>query len=215
MRITVLGATGMAGAAVVTEALSRGHAVLGTSRRGDLTPRAGLDVRALDVTDPAAVEAALAPADVAVLSVRFPPGEEHRIASATSGVLDAAARTGTRVLVVGGSAPLRSPNGRDLLVLDDPALVPEAWRNIARASLDQFHACERHHHRGWTYLSPPAVFEPGPRTGSYRRGTTTLLLDADGASRISPADLAIAVLDEIETPGPDRHITAVGPGTSS
>jgi putative NADH-flavin reductase len=34
-----------------------------------------------------------------------------------------------------------------------------------------------------------------------------LLLDADGRSRISAEDLAVAVADELETPGPDRLLT--------
>ncbi len=59
------------------------------------------------------------------------------------------------------------------------------------------------------YLSPTAVLEPGERTGRYRRGTETLLLGADGKSRISAEDLAVAVLDELRTPATDRHLTVV------
>ncbi|WP_416382691.1 MULTISPECIES: hypothetical protein [Nocardia] len=78
--------------------------------------------------------------------------------------------------------------------------------HAALASLTQLRVCEPHPAR-WTYLSPPALLEPGERTGRYRRGTTTLLLDADGRSRISAEDLAVAVLDELENPGGDRHFT--------
>lgn len=59
------------------------------------------------------------------------------------------------------------------------------------------------------YLSPPPVREPGTRTGRHRRGTDTPLLGADGRSSISAEDLAVAVLDELERPGPDRHVTVV------
>ncbi|GAB3116661.1 hypothetical protein GCM10027055_26570 [Janibacter alkaliphilus] len=59
----------------------------------------------------------------------------------------------------------------------------------------------------WAYLSPPALLEPGTRTGRYRRGTTTLLTAQDGKSWISAEDLAVAVVDELEQPGADRHIT--------
>ena len=38
----------------------------------------------------------------------------------------------------------------------------------------------------------------GPRAGHYRLGEDTLLMDADGKSRISAADLAVAVVDEVE-----------------
>ncbi|MDN6748551.1 MAG: NAD(P)H-binding protein [Brevibacterium sp.] len=216
MRIAVFGATGMAGSAIVSEALTRGHHVVAASRR-PATANANeehLAVRTVDVADPDAVDAVLADADAAVLTIRLAPGEEDRLAPLTRGVLDAAAHHDTRLLIVGGSAPLRSLSRPDRLLIDDPDHVPEAWKSIAQASLDQFHTCQEHPYAGYVYLSPPAVFEPGERSGSYRRGTTTLLTDANGASRITPPDFALAVLDELEQPGCDRHFTvAHGPAS--
>ena len=92
-------------------------------------------------------------------------------------------------------------------MIDDPSYVPALWRKIAQASLDQLDACRKHPYTGWTYLSPPALFVPGPRTGRYRRGTTALLIDTGGVSRITAGDLAVAVIDDIESPGGDRHFT--------
>jgi putative NADH-flavin reductase len=43
---------------------------------------------------------------------------------------------------------------------------------------------------------------PGERTGQYRIGKDQLLTDAEGASRISLQDYAVAMLDEAEHP---RH----------
>lgn len=209
MRIAVLGATGMAGRAIVSEALTRGHHVIAASRR-PTTAHATTEhpsVCAVDVADSDAVEAVLAEVDAAVLTIRLPPGEEDRLAPLTRGVLDAAAHRGTRLLIVGGSAPLHSPNHPGRLLIDDRDHVPEEWKTVAQASLDQFHACQAHGYTGWVYLSPPAVFEPGDRSGSYQRGTTTLLTDANGASRITAPDFAIAVLDELENPGDDQHFT--------
>lgn len=209
MRIAVFGATGMAGSAIISEALTRGHQVVAASRRPTTTNEneERLSVRTVDVADPHAVDAVLANVDAAVLTIRLASGEENRLAPLTRGVLDAAAHYGTRMLIVGGSAPLRSPNHPDRLLIDDPDHVPEAWKSIARASLDQFHACQEHPYAGGVYLSPPAVFEPGDRTGSYQRGTTTLLTDVNGESRITPPDFATAVLDELEHPGDDQHFT--------
>lgn len=63
------------------------------------------------------------------------------------------------------------------------------------------------HGADWVYLSPAAILEPGRRTGNYQHDTTTLIANADGISRISAEDLAVAVLDEIENPNDDRHFT--------
>ncbi|MFD0888262.1 NAD(P)-dependent oxidoreductase, partial [Streptosporangium algeriense] len=131
---------------------------------------------------------------------------EHTVTATTKALLDAAARAGTRVLLVGGSSPLRVPEDPGRLVLDSPRYVPPEIRTIAAASAAQLDACLGHP-ANWVYLSPPALLEPGTRTGRYRRGTTTLIAGADGTSRISAEDLAVAVLDELENPGGHRHFT--------
>ncbi|MGV0398551.1 NAD(P)-dependent oxidoreductase [Corynebacterium suicordis] len=214
MRIAIFGATGMAGSAIVSEALTRGHEVVAASRH----PTNGspdenrLSQRAINVADSDAVDAVLAEVDAAVLSIRLEPRQEDRLAPLTRGILDTAATHGTRILIVGGSSPLRSPNRPDRLLIDDPEFVPEAWKLIARASLEQFYACKEHAFTEWTYLSPPAIFEPGDRKGSYQRGKSVLLTDTEVASRITPPDFATAVLDELEWPSGDQHFTvAHGP----
>lgn len=51
----------------------------------------------------------------------------------------------------------------------------------------------------WTYLSPSADFLPDdPRTGHYVEGGEELLTHANGESRISYADYALAMIDEAE-----------------
>ena len=216
MRIVVLGATGMAGAAVVAEALRRGHDVTAVSRQHHSQTVGRLTSRLLDVTDVDGVADVLKDCDAAVVALRPPSGQESDLAGLTTGVLDAASRSRTPLLIIGGAAPLRSPGDPGTLAIDDPTIVPPAWKDVAQASLDQFRACQAHGYEGWVYLSPPAIFGPGDVTGSYRRGTTTLLRDARGQSRISPEDLALAVVDELEHPGGEQHITVVAgdPGDS-
>ncbi|RSM56102.1 NADH-flavin reductase [Amycolatopsis sp. WAC 01376] len=201
MKIAVVGASGMAGSRIVAEAVSRGHHVTAVFRR---TPPEHPDVDVVhgDVTDIRHMSAVFAGVDAVVGATRPAPGAEDTVAATVTALLDAAA--GTRVLVVGGAGPLRSPSGG--LVIDDPAFVPPGWRTIASASLSQLQACEAHA-GDWVYLSPPAMLEPGVRTGAYRRGTTTIVTAEDGSSGISAEDLAVAVVDELENPGRDRHFT--------
>lgn len=207
MRIAVIGAAGMAGSRVVTEAAHRGHALLAVYRstRPDTLPP-GVTPVAGDADDADAMAALFDGVDAVVAATRPPVGREHTIAATTTALLDAAAKAGTRLLVIGGAGPLEVPGRPGRLVLDDPAYVPPRWSTVAAASSAQLAAC-RAHEADWTYLSPPAVLEPGPRTGAYRRGTTTLLTTEDGASRIAAEDLAVAVLDELERPCGERHFT--------
>ncbi|MCR3754146.1 NAD(P)-dependent oxidoreductase [Lentzea californiensis] len=182
MKIAVVGASGMVGSRVVAEAVRRGHDVTGVSRRAGG-----------DATDRELMDGVLSGVDSAVVATTG-------VTSAV--VLDAAFATRTRVVVVGGAAPLRTPDGTGL-VLDDERYVPAHIRPVAEASMRQLAEC-RAHQADWVYLSPPALLEPGDRTGSYRRGTDELLT---GPSAISAEDLAVAVLDELESPGADRHFT--------
>jgi len=52
----------------------------------------------------------------------------------------------------------------------------------------------------WTMLSPAAEIFPGKRTGSFQLGKDDLVVDADGNSRISVQDYAVALINELEQP---------------
>ncbi|NUP22988.1 MAG: NAD(P)H-binding protein [Streptomyces sp.] len=215
MTIAVLGATGMVGRRVISEAGARGHRVLALSRRAvdDVGHGSGPRVTpvAVDASDSDAVREALGSVegtvDAVVVTVRTDPVDQGFLVGMTRSALDAAARLGARVLVVGGAGALRSPGDPDLLVADNPAYVPAGLKPIAAAGIAQLRTCEAHAEADWVYLSPPALLEPGERTGRYRRGTDTLLTGADGRSWISAENLAVAVVDELEAPGVERHIT--------
>jgi hypothetical protein len=62
----------------------------------------------------------------------------------------------------------------------------------------------------WTFLSPSYFFAPGERTGKFRLGKDELLVAADGQSRISTEDFAIALVDELEQPKHSRQRFTVG-----
>jgi putative NADH-flavin reductase len=67
--------------------------------------------------------------------------------------------------------------------------------------------------RDWFYVHPAGGFgawNPGERTGSYRTGGDVIVTDAEGESFISGADLAVAVVDEIEHPKHPRKRFTVG-----
>lgn len=204
MRITVIGAAGSVGGRVVAEALARGHevtAVVRNAARFAELPE-GARPRIGDAADVDDVVAASAGQDVVVSATRPAPGREDDLVDTARALLEGVRETGTRLLLVGGAASLVLPGSSGRRVLDDPDRVPPAWQPIARASLDQLDVCLGEERADWTYLSPPAVLEPGPRSGSYRSGEDELLVDADGASRISVEDLAVALVDEVERP---RH----------
>ncbi|MEM7428965.1 MAG: NAD(P)H-binding protein [Pseudomonadota bacterium] len=210
MKIVVFGATGDVGSRVVQEALSRGHSVTAVIRDGNKRDRlpSGASVRVLDVNDGNLVIDALRGQDLAVSALRPVEGQEHLLPDLTRGLLEAAARTGTRLLIVGGAANLLMPDGSGHTVLSAPGFLPDEVRPIASASFRQFEACATRNDADWTYFSPPALLQPGERTGRYRRGTDILLTDDEGVSKVSMEDFSVALLDEGERPSPNnRRIT--------
>ncbi len=204
MRITVLGATGQVGSRVVAEALSRGHEVIAVVRdpaRLQELPVAA-DARVGDAGNIEDVVDVSAGQDVFISAIRPPRGKESEVEATTKALMDGLARTGVRLLVVGGAASLVVPGSGGRIVLDDPSYVPASWREVAKASLAQYKTCRAEARVDWAYLSPPVQLVPGERTGNYRLGKDELLIDAEGNSTISLEDLAAVLLDEAEHP---RH----------
>ncbi|MCP9210656.1 NAD(P)-dependent oxidoreductase [Streptomyces sp. NEAU-Y11] len=211
MRITVFGATGAVGRRVVAEALRRGHEVTAVSRRpaaeGALPP--GATVRTGDASDTGDVARLSAGQDIVIGATRPVAGREDELVAVTEALLTGLAPTGVRLLLVGGAATLTVPGTEGLTVVDTPGF-PADVRPIALACARQLEVCRAERRVDWTYLSPPALLEPGVRTGGYRTGTDELLVDAAGRSAISMEDLAVALVDEAERPRHHRVRFTVG-----
>lgn len=196
MRITVFGASGTVGSEVVAEARARGHHVTEVTRA------------VADAANPDHVAELAQNSDLVIGATRPAPGREPDLVKNTLGLLAGTARAGVRLLLVGGAATLTIP-GTDTTVLDDPEF-PDALRPIATACAEQHAVCLADSTTDWTYVSPPALLEPGVRTGRYRLGADELLVDAEGNSTISTADFAVALLDEAERPAHRRTRFTVG-----
>lgn len=211
MNITILGATGEVGQRIVSEALARGHEITAVTRAewqlSSLPTMAHGYVA--DLSDPDQVVRAFEGADVIISAVRPPDGQEQALVSMTRSIIDSA-NASQRVLLVGGAARLLVPGKNGNTVLTEPGFLPATAVAIAHACQAQYELCLGETQVAWTYLSPSARLTPGRRTGHYRTGTDTLLIDHDGVSRISMEDFAVAMLDETETPKYNRQAFTVG-----
>ena len=211
MKIALIGATGFVGAPVLDEALARGHAVVALARDpAKLAPRPGLTVVKADAYDASAVAAAVTGAD-AVISAFNPGWTDPEIApkfTAGAAAIDAGviASGVKRLLVVGGAGSLFVAPGVQLVDTPEfPAFI-RAAASAARDLHTDYVAGRAGKGLDWTFLSPPAGFGPhdpaadAPRTGKYRVGADEVLFAGPAPATISRADLAVAILDEIEKP---------------
>jgi len=204
MRITIFGAAGNLGSRIVTEALSRGHDITAVVRNPDRAHDlpAAVKVRCGDASDAARVAELSAGQDLVIGTTRPAPGSEHELPVMARALLAGTSAAGVRLLLVSGAGNLIVPGSGGTLAVDDPAIVPPAWRAIARACVEQLEVCRADSEANWTAISPAALLAPGKRTGHYRLGRDELLVDAEGKSSISMEDFAIAIVDEAEQP---RH----------
>jgi putative NADH-flavin reductase len=150
-------------------------------------------------------------ADAVVSAYSPAAGREQELLQATEAVLAGAQQAGVaRVVIVGGAASLFIAPGLTLL---DSGHLPEAWRAIAQAHSDLLALIRKSDvaaELDWTYFSPAAFIQPGERTGKFRLGHDELVADAQGQSRISAEDYAIALVDELEKPQHVRQRFTIG-----
>jgi putative NADH-flavin reductase len=207
MKITLYGATGMIGQRVLREALERGHTVTAIARDpSKVTEQSpNLSAQAGNVLDRSGIAHAVAGQD-AVISASAPSGGQppETLTEAAHSLIAGLTQAGVkRLVMVGGAGSLEIAPGVQLL---DSGKIPEAWLPMVRAHRDALNILRTEADAlDWTYFSPAALIEPGERTGTFRLGGDQLLTDADGSSRISAEDYAVALLDEIEKPAHIRQ----------
>ncbi|MBB6142208.1 hypothetical protein HNQ77_000146 [Silvibacterium bohemicum] len=198
MNVVLYGATGVIGSRVLTELLSRGHRVTAIVRNPSKVPQhAGVQALQGSVLDAKDVAAKVVGADAVICSYAPPTDAAGELLDAIrasiAGVKEGGAK---RLLVVGGAGSLLVAPGVDVI---DSGHLPEQWKAIAIAHRDALKLLKESD-IDWTYFSPAAFIQPGERTGKFRLGEDSLLVDAEGNSRISAEDYAIALVDELERP---------------
>lgn len=202
MKIIIFGAAGEVGSRVVAEAQSRGHEVTAVVRNPAqfhiLPP--GVTSCSGDAGSVKDVARLSAGQDLIISAIRPPTGDETQLVSITRSILQGAAQSSVRVLVVGGAASLKIPGQGDTTVLTAPNFLPASVIAIAHACFAQHEMCNADQQADWAYLSPPAMLVPGIRTGNYRLGSDELVVDQERNSQISMEDFAVVLIDEAEEP---------------
>lgn len=212
MKIALIGATGFVGSGILNEALNRGHQVTALVRHTDKLPQnPNLVAQQADVFDTDKFAQLLAGHE-AVISAYNPgwtnPDIQREQEEGSRSILNAVKKAGVkRLLVVGGAGSLEVAPGVQLVDTPDFPAEYKAGALGARAALNDLRSEQEVE---WTFLSPSAVLEPGERTGKFRLGGDQLLADADGQSKISVEDYAVALLNELKNPQHIRQRFTVG-----
>jgi len=203
MKVALIGATGFVGSQLLNEALNRGHEVTAIVRRVERLPeRPNLTPKQVDIMDVDALAALLAGHDAVMAAYnpdRTVPGDVfERMVDGAKAIIAATKKSGVRrLLVVGGAGSLEVAPGQQMI--DQPDFPPD-WKAGAGGTKQFLYLLKEEPDLDWTFLSPAAMLQPGERTGKFRLGGDQLLVDEKGECRISTADYAVAMIDELEEP---------------
>jgi len=212
MKIALIGATGFVGSAILQEALERGHEVTAIVRHPEkLPPHARLHPQKGDVYNADDV-ARMVAGHEAVISAFNPgwanPDIYNLQVKGTQAIINGVKKAGIkRLLLVGGAGSLEVKPG--VQALDLPGF-PAEYKQGALATREALNLLRKEAGLDWSFLSRSADPVPGRGTGKCRSGGDQMLSGADGQSRISTQDYAVAMIDEVERPAHIRQRFTVG-----
>jgi putative NADH-flavin reductase len=202
-RVVVYGASGRVGSRIVTEALDRGLYVTGVIHKTPLSAKhPNLSTVRGDILDAKSIERVVAGHGTVInaaggAAVDNDPEKSLALLGAKA-LVEASRALGEaapRIIFIGGASTLLSESGVTFLEEMDPP--PGALAARLRGHLLALQYFRGVDDVAWTVATPPRGFAPGPRTGAYRLGTDTPVVDEAGESKISMEDFAAAVIDEI------------------
>lgn len=201
MKIALIGATGYVGTPLLQELLQRGHQVTVLARQPEkLQAQAGLTVVKADVYDAAQVAQSVAGHD-AVISAFNPGWAEaelyNQFLQGSRAILAGIKQAGVRrVLIVGGAGSLYVAPGVQFI---DTDAFPAEYKAGASAAREVLRWLPAETGLDWSFVSPPPLLVPGERSGNYRLGGDDMWPMVNGQpASITTADLAVAMVDEIE-----------------
>lgn len=208
MKIAVLAANGRTGSCVVKEALGRSLAVSAFVRGSSANLPKNVDIVKKDIFE-------LTSADLQGFDAVVDAFAEWENLELHKKHIEHLARVfkdlkDTHLLVIGGAGSLYVDKEHKTRLLDTPDF-PKEYMGVALATAEVLEFL-RTQDFYWTYISPAAEYEFDlPKSGKYTLGGDELLLNSKGESKISYADMAVAVLDLIFKGGNrQKRLTLVG-----
>ena len=203
MKIMIIGATGMAGSAITKLALELNHTVVAIGRSEEklaaLPANPNLQTKAKDAFDLTLSE--LQAVDVVIDAMATSPDKAYRhVDLATKLIAQLREQQRPRLLFILGAGSLTTGDDQHLFVHD----IESNPANAAFVAIPQNQLAELTFLRtvtnvDWVGISPAANFTAGPATPA-QYGHDTLLTNTTGESVTNSGTMAVAVLNELETP---------------
>ena len=205
MKISLIGATGFVGEAILQELLERNHTVVAIARNpNDAKKHHKLKWSKADVNDVDVLSKIISGSDVVISAYNAGwtnPNLYNDFTSGSKAIQQAVKKSGVkRLIVIGGAGSLYVAPG--VQAVDTPAF-PKEYHAGATAARDYLNTLKKEKDLDWVFVSPAFEMHPGittGRTGKYRLGLDNPVFDENNKSVLSVQDLAVAIVDEVENP---------------
>lgn len=216
--LVIYGASGNFGSDIVTEALNRGHKVVGVSRTPEKLTVSHPNFTAVqgDVMDLDSMMKIVSGADAVIMSLRGNGSDnsaeqtvDYQGAATYTKALQKLGDKTPRLLMVGNQATLYSDGvlGFDNGVAQNRYAEGSAMYGRVKAHLLIIDLFQAEPKLQWTLFAPSGSIGPGERKGTYKIGDRQIKGRGTG---ISQKDFAIAFIDEVEKPTSIRKVISIG-----
>ncbi|MYV06100.1 NAD(P)-dependent oxidoreductase [Furfurilactobacillus milii] len=209
MKLAIIGATGKSGNMILNEALLR-HLDVTAIVRSPEKLSANVPIIQRDAFSITAED--LAPFDVIISAFGNVAGETREAhVDIVKHYLEILKNSHKRILLVGAASYLYTDEKRTKKLYDTLWMRTAGLRSGSLV-LERAYLTMKENSVGfdWTFIAPAVNYEAsGPRTGHYQIGSDVVLNNVAGKSVISYADLAVALMDEVERPKHLNMLAAV------
>lgn len=201
MNILIIGASGMAGQAIYREATARGHKVIGLVRNEAKGKEVLGQQASLIAGDAFSLnKEMLSHYDVVVNAFSAVPDKAYlHVDFAARLVAELRDTTAPRLFFILGAGSLLDAQNKPFVETLKALPSAATWIGIPVNQYKELQFLREVDNVNWVGVSPSAEFAPGAKHAPVL-GKDHLLTASDGRSHVSNATLAVAVLDEIETP---------------
>jgi putative NADH-flavin reductase len=213
-KTAIIGASGFIGSAILSESLERGLYVKAIVRNTSKiqTIHDHLEVCSCDIMDREELTRNLEGVDTVISSYNpgwTNPNIYNDTLTGYRTLISSAKKAGVRrLLVVGGAGSLFVKPGVRVM---DTGAIPEAFMPGVKGLAEVYYnLLVPEKEIDWVFFSPAGDIAPGERTGKFRLGGDQLITNDKGESKISSADYAIAMVDEVMAEKVHRNRMTIG-----
>lgn len=203
-KVAIIGASGFVGSNLVKEATNRGLEVTAIARNVEKINVENISKVAVDVNQVNELSEALKGHDVVISAFNAGwtnPNLYNDFIKGSESIQQAAKQAGVqRMIVVGGAGSLYANENEQLV--DSPDF-PADIKPGATAARDYLNILKEEKELDWVFFSPAIEMHPGVtigRTGKYRLGKDQPVFDENMVSKLSPEDVAVVLIDELQQP---------------